>query len=228
MRYNEILVENDIEPIDISSKEGDLIITNLKKYIEILKDCSHALSAALDGKMIYRGFDSMHDMMLLPKSKKTRRAAYYTHGDYYKDIFSQLPSWNESYRRDTAIIASTSDGKARMYGKLYVIFPVNGAKINYSIGRDWWDSYATIDNVELSFKEIMDDLYLNKDEVRDYISQHLTKFNRLLSPKAFGVTQITTKQIPSIPHDREVWTSDTCFALNLQDWYDIKRRLQND
>jgi hypothetical protein len=92
--------------------------------------CKKALEEYYKGHIIYRGIDNTDiasAFEITGKSTTPRKSANTT--NHYTLLIDNLPSWRGFPKRSQSIICSTSNDKASMYGEVFVVFPIDGAKI---------------------------------------------------------------------------------------------------
>jgi len=79
--------------------------------------------------------------------KKSKRASIKgAEGNHYTLLMSNLPSWKNYPKRETAIIgSSTAGGASKMFGlNTYIVFPYDGSKIAIVPSADIWHSMKSV------------------------------------------------------------------------------------
>ena len=72
---------------------------------------------------------------------KHNREANYAMYKYSFIMFENLPSWKSMPKRSKSVVGATYSGKSGMYGKQYMMFPENGARVAVANGGDLWSSF---------------------------------------------------------------------------------------
>ncbi|VVC05803.1 Uncharacterised protein [uncultured archaeon] len=90
-------------------------------------NCSSALQNLHD-KVIYKGMPSMDKNAFFLDPSLYERHSVGT-SNYYTLLLSNLPNWKKYPRRNHSLICTTNYWQAIRYGKLFLVLPVNGAKI---------------------------------------------------------------------------------------------------
>ena len=224
--------------------ENEYITTDEEKtFRAILENCKDSLNAFLDGHSIHRGMKHTSETFFLKKSEKKRKPAFFEAGDYYKDVFDKLPSWRALPDRSKSIICSTKSSVAQSFsyqrdgseGVVYLIFPVDGARIGAVNQHDFHDLVVKQDDFFKHFVKqhglkgtsamwyIIDELYKKYGTIPDTLIPDL---DNLFDPVSIGLTIESTKDIPSL--NGEVWIEDDAYAVNVHKEYDLKVWLSNE
>ena len=136
----------------------------------VAKNCQDAVKAWFKGYRIYRGVQNSYGKYGYIKPTTERYSANTL--NFYTLIINNHPIWKQYPKRQ--IIASTDQGDAMGYGYLYLVLPVNGAKIGICRNPDMWDSLTYkgrwADNIndqlyemlEFYFNEILEELMPSK------------------------------------------------------------------
>jgi hypothetical protein len=102
----------------------------------VKKKCSEAVKAWFKRHRIYRGVQNAYGPYASVKPTTERLSANTL--NYYTLFINNSSVWKEYPKRQ--IIATTDEGDAFGYGYLYLVLPVNGAKIGICRSNDMWDS----------------------------------------------------------------------------------------
>lgn len=125
-------------------------IVHLDKETAIKKissKCSEALQQALKGNVIHFASDVVLDFGLVRPEKMN-----YEEDNQYELLHSLIEKcggWNKFPKRDQSIIASTLKVPADRKHNVYVVLPVNGARIAVCSEDDF---YTSFDHIEKQFK----------------------------------------------------------------------------
>jgi len=117
-----------------------------QNLLEVIKvQCSEAVNAAKQEACIWRGVqDHDEEVILVNPAATPRKSANIS--NYYTLCIDNLPNWSAFPKRSRSMICSTNRKYASEYGQLYLVLPLNGAKIGITGERDIWD--VTVKNPE--------------------------------------------------------------------------------
>jgi hypothetical protein len=107
----------------------DFIRTNCSEITKIYKKTNNV--------RIYRGMPGDADFKFGDTSIRSRKSK--NTENYYTLIMDNDPIWKAFPKRSESFICSTNPGYAEDYGKLYLVFPVDGTKIGVCPGNDIWE-----------------------------------------------------------------------------------------
>lgn len=124
MRLNTYINEGRSRPIDSVEKT------------KLLGKCSDAI---YNKYPIFRGFDGRDEAYVVNPSDFTRKSA--NTENYYTVLIDNLPDWKDYPKRSKSIICTTDSYKARRYGNVYKVYPVDGSKIGVCPSDDIWPSF---------------------------------------------------------------------------------------
>ncbi len=135
MRFQQYLINETkrSKPFD-TERAFDWIRTNAKKSVK----------NSINGDMIFRGVRGSDSDALIINPKKHRRKSAYVGSNYYTLLMDNLPSWKQYPKRRESIVGTTNPSKAYEYadkGRIYVVFPKDGAKIGVCPDDDIFTSF---------------------------------------------------------------------------------------
>lgn len=136
MKINEIIFE-DNKPHKNIRRSSEVSILEAIDFIR--SNCSEITNIYKKNKdvRLYRGMPSGSDFRFGDTSIRTRRSK--NTENYYTMVMDNDPIWKKFPKRSESFICSTDKSYATDYGKIYLVFPVNGTKIGQCPGRDIWD-----------------------------------------------------------------------------------------
>jgi hypothetical protein len=103
-----------------------------RTFQKFLSDCSDSIAAMQSAnKFIFRGTSSFPSEIFIGKSRDNRNSLSYVREES-KIIDFQFEQDGFDARRTNSIFCSGSGPEAGSYGKLYMIFPINGFKFTWS------------------------------------------------------------------------------------------------
>jgi hypothetical protein len=102
----------------------------------IKKNCQDAVNSWRKGYKIFRGVSSPYGEygIIKPTTERPSANTY----NFYTLIINNDPSWKQFPKRQ--VICTTDPQTADGYGNIYLVLPVDGAKIGICKTNDIWDS----------------------------------------------------------------------------------------
>jgi len=184
-------------------------ITHNKFTSDVIDKCSDILiNYRKNKRYIYRGIDSNDIFGYVKPSNFTRESAY-AWKNYYTLLLDNLPSWKDYPKRSKSIITSTDDDYAEGFGgSLYVVFPVNNAKLAVAPSSDIWSSFNYFDNYglfdlnDLNYL-IYDTLEYNYSIIKNKNVDTWKKLENILKDERIKVRKKTTRK--KYPYDKTLW-----------------------
>ena len=110
-----------------------------QQYEKILDDCSEAFLAFSKNIVVYKGIKNLDKPVYTTDPRKGYRMSANT-SNYYTLLMDNLPVWKDYPKRSRSLICSTNWFKAKRYGNLYIVLPLNGAKFGVCPSHDIWDT----------------------------------------------------------------------------------------
>lgn len=133
MRIHEILLEEEVVPY-----QSEPIYTGkISQLAELAKqNCSEFLENNLDSPL-WRGSISSHtEARIIDPSSGVRKSE--NTSNHYTELMDNSPYYKGWPKRSKSLICSTSESRARQYGRLYAVLPFNGTKIAVASDFDIW------------------------------------------------------------------------------------------
>jgi len=101
--------------------------------------CKDALKEYRKGNIIYRGIENHDPFLKVSPSKFTRVSKGIS--NYYTLINDNSPAWEKYPKRSKSIICANNYDLAYSFGKVYIVFPFDGAKIGVCSTNDYWSAF---------------------------------------------------------------------------------------
>lgn len=109
---------------------------------KIKTNCSEALEQAISGTRIHYATSSNVEMALLRPTASTSPDDDY---DLLNDLLDNAPEWSKFPKRSNSIICSTASEAASSEDTVYVVLPVNGAKIGVCSDDHYYTSFNRLE-----------------------------------------------------------------------------------
>lgn len=125
----------------LEDKDGRTKAISEDQFMKLLKTkFTDSLKAWANNTRFYRGSQTAAgDRLYIDPKKFTRNSI--SNQNYYTLIMSYDKAWSAFPPRDKCLIASTGQGTASNYGRVYHVLPENGAKIGVAPSHDIWSSF---------------------------------------------------------------------------------------
>lgn len=131
----------------LNSSLNDKFDIDRKKAVELLSSkASVSWYKHLEEYRIFRGVptQSTNPFKFVSPSKTYRKAKNTL--NIVNSILDVIPSWKDWPKRSRSLIGSSKKGAAEWYGKVFQVFPLNGAKIGICSDFDFWQSFSKLDD----------------------------------------------------------------------------------
>lgn len=119
------------------------------------KNCTEAINSYKKGNRIFRGIEGTYGNFARIKPIGERKSA--NTNNYYTLFINYDGPWKEYPKRE--IICSSADYIASQFGDVYVMLPINGAKIGIVPEEDIWFTFDSVpggaDNVNVQIHNIL-------------------------------------------------------------------------
>ena len=146
IRLKHLITEDQTDPnhnIEGGTRSVGLEIDVAKKIFK--KRCGEYRSVRYTGSQIFRGLAYTNPRPLLfVRPSKSYRMAKNT-DNFTNAILDIIPSWRDWPKRSKSIVCSSREGSAQFYGKVFEVFPFDGAIIGICPSRDFWDSFPIVE-----------------------------------------------------------------------------------
>lgn len=167
-----------IEEAEISPRKYSVISQEVFVKISTVH-CGQSLDNASHNDYIYRGDTDWRADHIHFNSLQSSRKSDNTY-NYYTELIDTLPAFKDFPKRSRSLICTPSKTKAKPYGKLYKIFPFDGAKIGICPHKDIWDSKIALWRSQISFASF--NLFLHHLGIKESnVISELRRFDEALS-----------------------------------------------
>ena len=139
MRFGKFINEGTRGTTLSEDEAFDLLTTKCKKALSLHES---------RGMVMYRGMPYQRSPYLYYTPKDFVRTSANTK-NYYTLIIDNDPAWKGYPKRSQSLICTTENTTARGYGKIYMIFPFDGAKIGKIDSPDFWEAFNATDTGRL-------------------------------------------------------------------------------
>lgn len=123
-----------------------------EQAFQMLRKCSTATRAT----PIYRGLKSKEEHIWIEPQNFIRKSRNTV--NYHTLLVDNMASWAKFPKRSQSIICTTFMDKAKRYGTVYRVLPMNGSTIGICSSDDWWDSFHNLDQLNLNVDEFNNEL----------------------------------------------------------------------
>jgi len=113
------------------------------------KNCKKAWNGYLKGNVIYRGITIGPDWYLFVDPTQHTRVSANTY-NFYTLFIDNSPDWSAYPKRSKSIVCTNSKVGASGYGREFIVFPYDKAKIGVCQSYDFWASFkkAGVDDLD--------------------------------------------------------------------------------
>jgi len=116
----------------------ELIIDDIDTMINKLNPVAH--QKLHNGIAIFKGMRSMPSSSFITNPLENRISPYAKNG-FYSMLMSNLDVWKEYPQRNNSFVCTTDLKRAKEYGDVYVVIPIDNPIIGVCCNYDLWDSF---------------------------------------------------------------------------------------
>lgn len=139
MRYHNYIFERKVafgDDKDYKIRRKEIPFEEAKRIIN--KHCTKALYKGRNDR-IFRGIMDGWDSFWVQPSQQERKSR--NTENHYTLMLDHFPEWQQYPKRSRSIVCTTEFSTARLYGRPYIVFPVDGSKIGVASYEDIWGSF---------------------------------------------------------------------------------------